>query len=508
MGRISARALALLLALLPVAAGATAEIGAGGASSWRFDSPRMAESGALAVAVSSDGREAVGDGRGVWLRDAGGAFRRLDLRGAVRDLAFAPDGALWIASDQGLARFKTDRLVFRVTAPGEENRDVLRVAVTAQALAVVTTGGLFWSRDGVRFARVEAALGETPAAGIALESAGAGLTRLWIASERGLLVAMLASRNGAGGVRAARAELPFDLRPALDVTVSGARLLALGRTELLERAIDGRFHLRRTELPPGATPIRVRASDDFVLIATDRGLVVGATPAGPWQRADAPAGSGPVQDIAIGADEVFVAGARGVLVSSAREALRVAVAPATEAPASSCDPPILEVQRAALRYLHLAGDPVGAMRRGVRLRGLLPVVSFEARKAHGGDTRHYYDESYVSGGQRKLYDRDDLSGFDRYVQLRLTWDLGDTVYNPEQIDVSTEARRLIELRDDVLDELDQLYFDRRRALDAAAVAPTDSAEAARERLRAEELAAGLDAWTDGWFGRSAACARP
>jgi len=367
---------------------------------------------------------------------------------------------------------------------------------------------LFWSRDGVRFARVEVALGETPAAGIALETVNATAARLWIASERGLLVATLASRNGAGVVRAARAELPFDLRPALDVTVSGARLVALGRTELLERATDGRFHLRRTELPPGATPIRVRAGDDLVLIATDRGLVAGASAAGPWQRADAPAGTGPVQDIAIGDDEIFVAGPRGILVSGIQEAVRSPLVSVAEARVTSCDPPILEVQRAALRHLHLAGDPVGAMRRGVQLRGLLPLVTLQARKGHGGDTRHSYDETYVSGGQRRLYDRDDFSAFDRDVELRLTWDLGDAVYNPEQIDVSTEARRLIELRDDVLDELDQLYFDRRRALDAAAVAPADSPEAARERVRAEELAAGLDAWTDGWFGRSAACPRP
>jgi hypothetical protein len=508
MGRISARVVALLLALLPVAAGATAEIGTGATPRWRFDSPPMNESGALAVAVSADAREAVGDGRGVWLRESGGDFRRLDLRGAVRDLAFAPDGALWIASDQGLARFADGRLVFAVPAPGDENRDVRRVAAIEQAIAVVTAGGVFWSRDGVRFARVEAATGENPAAAIALEVGSDAGVRLWIATERGLLVATLVSRNGAAVVRAARVELPFALRPALDVAIAGARLLALGRTDLLERADDGTFQIRPTELPPGATPVRVAAGDGVVLIATDRGLVVGASAAGPWQRATAPAGTGPLQDVAIAGDIAFVAGARGVLVGDAREAIRANAAPAAATRAISCDPPILEVQRAALRYLHLSGDPAGAMRRGVRLRGLLPIVSLKARKGHGGDTRRSYDESFVSGLYHKLNDRDDLAVYDRDVELGLSWDLGDTVYNPEQIDVSTEARRLIELRDDVLDELDQLYFDRRRALDGAAVAPDGSPEAARERLRAEELAAGLDAWTDGWFARSAACPRP
>lgn len=508
VGRISRRAVAVLLALLPVAAAATAERGASGAPTWRLAAPAADEAGATAVAVSADARWAMGDGRGVRLRDAAGAWRQLDLRGAVRDLAFAPDGALWIASAEGLWCFASGRLALRTPAPGDEDRDTLRVAVTAHAVAVATSAGVYWSRDGVRFARVEAAFGESPVAGLALEAGAGAATRLWIASERGLLLAELPALRGVAGVRAARVELPSDLRPALDVTVSGGRVFALGPAQLLERAVDGSFRVQPTELPPGSTPIRVSAATGVVLIATDRGLVTARAASGPWQRAAAPAGSTPALDVAIAGDQALVAGSRGLLVGSLQEAARTLSSQLGDTDAASCDPPILEVQRAALRYLHLAGDPAAAMRRGVRLRGLLPVVTLEGRKRHGGDTRHSYDEAFISGGYRKLSDSYDFNTHDRDVLMRFTWDLGDTLYNPEQIDVSNEARRLVELRDDVLDELDQLYFDRRRALAAAAAAAADPGEAARERLRAEELAAGLDGWTDGWFGRSAACARP
>ena len=146
------------------------------------------------------------------------------------------------------------------------------------------------------------------------------------------------------------------------------------------------------------------------------------------------------------------------------------------------------------------------MRRGVRLRGLFPIVSLEGAKSRDRDDRRAYDEAFISGGYHHLYDSDDARSSEREVAMRLSWDLGDAVYNPEQIDVSTEARRLVELRDDILDEVNQLYFDRQRALAARAAAPPDSADALRESLRAAELAAGLDAWTDGWFGTSAACA--
>ena len=61
---------------------------------------------------------------------------------------------------------------------------------------------------------------------------------------------------------------------------------------------------------------------------------------------------------------------------------------------------------------------------------------------------------------------------------------------------------MIELRDDVLDEITQLYFERRRVLAQLQALPDPGdAEALRLRLRADELAAGIDAWTGGWFGR-------
>jgi hypothetical protein len=90
----------------------------------------------------------------------------------------------------------------------------------------------------------------------------------------------------------------------------------------------------------------------------------------------------------------------------------------------------------------------------------------------------------------------------------LRWDLGSLAFDPELVDVSREAREVIELRDDVLDEVNQLYYERRRVLaDLGALAP-EAPEAERLRLRAAELGAGLDAWTGGWFGRHTFSATP
>ena len=60
------------------------------------------------------------------------------------------------------------------------------------------------------------------------------------------------------------------------------------------------------------------------------------------------------------------------------------------------------------------------------------------------------------------------------------------------------------LRDDVLDEVNQIYFERRRAIIALGrLGGPDSAgsEAIELRIRIDELTAKLDAWTDGFFSR-------
>jgi hypothetical protein len=490
----AARFLALLLVAPPP-----------GAAGWRFEPLATDEAGASAVGASASGAIAMGDARGVWLRAAGAAaYRRLDLRGAVRDLAFAPDGALWIATSEGLLRYDGERVALRAPAPGESNRDVRRVAARAGAVAAITAAGAYWSRDGERFARVEVPAGEEPPTGLALEARAGADTVLWIAGARGLFAAPLAPRNGAAGVVAERAALPIDLRPALDVWAGDGRVLALSPTVLVERGPDGGFAVHRPQLPPGATPMRVDAGGGAIWIATDRGVVGAAAPAARFERAPAPAGTLASFDVAVAGDEVLAATARGLVIGPGLETAAAAAPAAASAPA--CEPPIDAVQRVALDYLRLEGDPAASMRRGVRLRGLMPIVQLSGSRGRDRDWRTNHDESYVSGGYRRLFDTDELRAQERQIELQLAWDLGDVAYNPEQVDVSTEARRLIELRDDVLDEINQLYFDRRRALAAAAEAAPDSPDAARERLRAAELAAGLDAWTAGWFGRQDACA--
>ena len=129
---------------------------------------------------------------------------------------------------------------------------------------------------------------------------------------------------------------------------------------------------------------------------------------------------------------------------------------------------------------------------------------------YGGERtrRRDRDQTYSSGATRQLFDRDRSRGHDWDAGLELRWDLAAAIFDPELIDLAREHRAQIALRDDVLDEVTQLYFERLRVLGSLAalrgsggargLAETRS-EARRLRERAEELAAGLDAWTGGAF---------
>ena len=162
-----------------------------------------------------------------------------------------------------------------------------------------------------------------------------------------------------------------------------------------------------------------------------------------------------------------------------------------------------QVRVAALRYLDLGPQRIRALQRGVSRRGWLP--RFELRGAYGGARSRNldYDEAFTYDAPRLFLDKVKKRDRDFDVSAALVWDLADIAYHPESIDVSKEAREIIELRDDVLDEITQLYFERRRVLLQLASQPSArGGESQRLRLRTDELGSGLDAWTGGWWSRA------
>ncbi len=482
---------------------------------WQRVASSTSGEGVSALAVEpGTGRLAIGDARGALIGANGEGFRRVLARGPVNDLAFLSEGVLLAATDAGLFRVEDEgRVEALALGLGESARAAHRLAVAAGVVAAATAGGAFLSRDGRQWESLAGSLPSGAASAIALrEAQGREGLECWVAIQGALWRVRLGS-EGATLAEASRRELiPFavsDDGPVdLVFDLPQADFVAVFPTVLaVRRARDAAWEILRPQLPPGARAVRLRAELGRLWLATDRGLLEAPALAGPWRRASPPAGTGAVRDVSQAGGTLYAATASGLLASRSEP---VGFGSPAKLRASLLEEPAIGVvHRAALAYLDLGSGQIAALRRGVARRGWLPVVGLrlasERDTSYGRDT----DEAFVSGDTRRLFD-DDWSESDEFeVALTLSWDLGDVAYHPEAIDVSREAREILKLRDDVLDEITQLYFERQRVLaELAGRSDWSSAEAARLRLRADELAAGIDGWTGGWFSRNAAPLAP
>jgi hypothetical protein len=503
---------------------------------WRPVDVEVADDVVTALALDRAGRLAVGGARGVAIGFPGSPMRRVALRGEVRDLAFFSNDterepALLAATLLGLYRIWPDGRVESVApGPGSDAKSVTRIAVASGIIAAATDAGAFVSSDGARWRRLSEELPSGPATALALAERD-GFVECWVAIRGEIWRSEIRAESGRlATTTPVRVAVPFasGQRPPIDIAldVGDAAIAVVFESELVVRdAADAGWEQLRPTLPPGASALRLAAALDHYWLATDRGLLVASNLRGPWRRAQNSSGSDAIFDFEAWEGELYVATDNGLavavlaadlfdaaqtppLASEFSTAMDVAqIAPdftvAAEVPQPFVDPSepdVHSVHRAALRYLTLDPSRIAALRRGVSRRGWLPILSFRATRDHDRRRRSDYDEAFVSGEMRRFNDRDYDRSSDLELQLVMSWDFGDIVYHPESIDVSREAREIIELRDDVLDEITQLYFERRRVLAAFAVQPNSPA-AGELQLRAAQLAAGIDAWTGGWYGR-------
>jgi len=550
--RTLATGLGLIAVLVPLpATPAAAEAGSGSDPGWRLLAG--AGRGLQAVALHPPtGRLAVGDDRGVRVRGPEG-WRDHPTGGPVRDLAFDPDdpgGALWIAGDAGLLRLSPDGgLERRPPAPGERGSGPTRVEASRGILAVATASGAFLSADGRAWTPARGEVRSGPADAIALRSQhlGSGSFELWLSAGGRLYV-----------VRGRRAERGLELdaprraaregrgasEPAADLTFApDGALWALGRAWVarVQPGAAGPVPTQLLTLPPGAEARRLGVTASGAWLATDRGLLAAESPAGPWRPA-APELGDEVHHVLAAGGRLYAAGENGLAVAAAaaaadraRSSPGAGLAAAGGAPAApeaaaragrsarsgragngfplprlwAGEPSIETVQRAALVYQDLGPARMRQLREGVDRRGWLPSLRVTASGDLARDRSKDFDQQFTGGATRDLFDEEIDRRSDAGVFLELRWDLGDVAFHPEAIDVSRESRLVIQLRDDVLDEVNRLYFERRRVLaELVALDPARREEAVRLRIRADELAAGLDAWTGGWFGRQVAPLAP
>ena len=159
------------------------------------------------------------------------------------------------------------------------------------------------------------------------------------------------------------------------------------------------------------------------------------------------------------------------------------------------EPKIREVQEAAIKYAEVSPEKISQWRKGAAKKALLPQVSV-------GIDRNSTDLWHWEGGSTTKTDDDILRRGKDTVDwdVSLSWDLSELVWNDAQASIDVRSKLMVELREDILDQVNKLYFERIRVkaeLDNLAI--EDRNKRFDKQLKLEELTASLDSLTAGYY---------
>jgi hypothetical protein len=516
-----------------------------------------------ALAASAGSGVAVGDGGGVswwrdgrWSRAQTPAVRDLAFDPVGRLWIATLEGLFVWAPDARPQR--------RTLRDGDASGRVSRIESKGRALVAATDGGAYRSVAGGAWQTLNTGSADQPVFWVAMRQAGvagsqprrsgasAQLAEVWTFGAEGLV--RTRGIEAASGLRIVDRIIwplprPLAESGAVDLVIDPdeerLHLVYPDAIAVLELAGSDpravRWRWVRPVLPPGAVIRRlIFGTAGQVWLATDHGLHVAVAVADADTHADAvsgryvrvanPAGSRECTDVVEGG--VLPAEARaialcrttllalidppsaGVSHASPDERRGEALDPAPRdgpaggerpgaAPASielPADPPVAAIRDRALARVGLAVERADSLWRGLRRKALLPSIQLRGEYDSDRDRSRSRNQSFVSGDTRNLRDLDRDLGRHHGAVFVLDWELGGLAYADESVELYRELRQVTSLRDDVSDEIHQLYFERQRIRGRIAVpeslAPGEQAELL---LRAEELDAGLDAWTGGWI---------
>jgi len=431
-------------------------------------------------------------GGALYLGTESGLYRREASDGRGWALVLAAEPILDLASAGGELFAATDAGLFAVRAAGESpERIALGAGATPRGLAVApdgtvwvaTAAGLFVRPRGeAEFAREESVpSGDIAAVACAGEDVWVGRdAALWAGSrERGFAQRL-------GGVELGWWQLRGAAKSG-DVTLLG---VAAGVWRLDPAGA------RQIELGDGEV-FRVAPAGDRLWVAAERGL---------YSYAIAELGTGagrqtlsvPAFGLGVERDRLWIATDRGLAALALDSAPPVLVRPHDRARHGAR---VAELQQAVLAYQELEPARLTDIESRARWKGLYPELRAGAGLDRDGEWNGGRDQSFTSGALHNLQDwgKSRSHGYDAAVTL--VWELSDFVSPDDPLSVSRERRLVVSLRDQVLERVNHLYFQRLRVLGQLAELGAGDAKRAELELTAAELAAQLDAWSGGMFSR-------
>ena len=191
---------------------------------------------------------------------------------------------------------------------------------------------------------------------------------------------------------------------------------------------------------------------------------------------------------------IYIAGEKGIFKSSQNNASNFKRAFLVEE-YLKYEPGIRELQEAAINYAEVSSKKISQWRKDAAKKAFFPQINI-------GLDRNSTDLWHWEGGSTTKADDDTLRrGRDNIDwDVSLSWDLSDLIWNDAQASIDVRSKLMVELRDDILDQVNKLYYERLRVkseLDNLALEDRD--KRFQKQLKLEELAASLDALTFGYY---------
>ena len=443
----------------------------------------------------------------------------------IQDLAFDDDlGVLLLATTQGLyeVRIRDGQSKRIYSASDDSARDCRRVVFQSGRVYLGTGRGLLTRIEGESQWRPVPPVDRSPVYDLDYEQG-----RLFCVTDS--RVVMFDPDTGApqsiysGGTPLDESEDPDNFhRRSIALTSKGVLLLGADGNFLIRgndrvwrslKAGPPPFHEIRSILPLGVPDSDAVPAEPSFLVSSERGVY--SYGEGYWRPLLQGMGTVQTFDLAmtkadgriwaVGEDGVYQLDQSELLTLLTRDPNRkplTAVMMSMDGSEFDREPGIAELHRLAIAYADVHPDKISRWKKEARLKAWVPDVDIGVDGGRGWSRSDSLWGSSSSGGTHYVGPDDKSSSRDIGWDVSLSWDLSDVIWSTDQTSIDARAKLMVELREDIINQVTRLYFERRRLQIEMRTPGPDAQPVWTYELRIAELTALLDGLTGGGFSRS------